>query len=207
MTAASFSPQVAVREPREEARRLLVEGTDLGEQRKAAKAQVQLQIERTFEAAARAWLQHNAARWAARTWDKVMASLEADAFQMLGSRPIASIAARDVTAVVQEWLESNPTLHVRADEFLKPRVVRQRSALPEAELPDFLQRQKAYEGDPATGLALRLLLLTVVRPVALRGAGWKEIDLKEKRWRTAAKRMAVSGDRPRSPARLRTARM
>jgi integrase len=216
------TPLKAARERREEARRLLAEGMDPGEQRKAAKAQVRVEAERTFEAVARAWLQHNTARWAARTKEKVLASLQADVFPTLGARPIASVSARDVAsvvrvveargagemasrllqriravfrfAVVHEWLETNPTLDVRSDELLKPRHVKHRAALPEAELPDFMRRLDAYEGDLATGLALRLLLLTVVRPGELRGARWDEFDFVAQRWRIPAERMKMRAE-------------
>jgi integrase len=207
------------RERRDEARRLLADGLDPGEERKANKAEAQLEADRAFKAVALAWMQHSGARWGERTRGMVLASLTADAFPKLGTRAIGSIRAADVIEVVQaveargagdtaarvlqriravfryavvhQGLTTNPTLDVKADEVLKPRRVTHRAALPESELSTFLAKLDAYDGDPATAGALRLLLLTVVRPGELRGACWSEIDLAAQRWRIPAARMKM----------------
>jgi len=212
----------AARERRDEARKLLASGMDPGAERKADKLLAQLEAERGFKPVALAWLKHNSARWAPDTKARVLASLEADAFPTLGAMPIADIKARHIAAavraieqrgvgetavrvlqrirsvfrfaVVKEWIDTNPTLDVKADELLKPRQVKHRAALPEAELPALLAKLDAYEGDVATGTALRLLLLTVVRPGELRGARWEEIDLDAARWRIPAQRMKMKAE-------------
>ena len=45
-------------------------------------------------------------------------------------------------------------------------------------LPAFLKDLKDYKGYVITKLALKLLVLTFVRPGELRGAQWKEINFK-----------------------------
>lgn len=57
---------------------------DPGEQRKASKAQAAHEAVNTFEAVARDWHQHQAARWDAETARRILASLDADIFPTLG---------------------------------------------------------------------------------------------------------------------------
>jgi integrase len=209
----------AARERREDARRMLAEGTDPSAQRKADKLQSQLEAERAFKQVAMAWLDHQSARWAPITKAAVLASLEADAFPMLGPLPINDIRARHVMemvrkveargvgetaakllqrvravfrfAVRESWIDTNPTLDLLAGEVLKPRQVKHRAALPDSALPAYLAALDGYEGDTATGNALRLLILTAVRPGEVRGAAWNEFDLDAARWRIPAARMKM----------------
>jgi integrase len=53
---------------------------------------------------------------------------------------------------------------------LKTRKVTHRAALTRADLPDFLTRLNAYDGQPTAQLALRLLVLTFLRSSGLCGA-------------------------------------
>lgn len=204
---------------RDAARKLLATGIDPGVQRKADRVQEEPTSRPLFATVAENWLAHQAARWATSTSATIRASLEADAFPTLGGVPIDEIRARDVAAtvkaieargvgetaarvlqriraifrfaVVHELLETNPMGDLRAAELLKPRQVKHRAALPQRVLPDFLAALDAYEGDPTTRLALRLLMLTAVRPGELRGAEWAEIDLDVRRWRIPAERMKM----------------
>lgn len=207
------------RERREAAKQALDRGIDPGAQRKAAKAQAAFEAVNTFEAVTRDWLAHQAGRWEAITLQRTQASLEADIFPELGTRPMASITARDVMqavkkieargasematrvlqrvksafryAVTHERIESNPMLDLVPSEILKPRKVQHRPALAERDLPEFLAKLDAYEGDPHTRHALRLLMLTAVRPGEVRGARWSEFDLSAALWRIRAERMKM----------------
>lgn len=216
------TPLRLARERRDEARALLAAGRDPSAERRAAKDAQQQAQARTFRAVAEAWMQHQAGEWGETTRAMVRATLEANAFPQLGATPVEAIKARDVArvvrdveargageaatrllqriravfrfAVVHDLLESNPVADLRPGELLKPRRVVHRAALPEAELPDFLARLGAYDGELVTALALRLLLLTVVRPGELRGARWAEIDLEARRWRVPAERMKMGAE-------------
>lgn len=66
--------------------------------------------------------------------------------------------------------------------------------MPEAEVRGFLAKLETYEGDPATANALRLLMLTAVRPGELRGARWAEMDLQAAQWRIPAERMKMRAE-------------
>jgi len=210
------------RERRDAARKALEQGEDPAALRKAAKARIKHEAANTFEAVARDWLAHQAGRWEAITLRRTQASLEADVFPAFGDRPMASITARDVMravknieergagematrvlqrikaafryAVTHERIDSNPMLDLVAGEILKPRRVTHRAALAERELPEFMAKLANYQGDPHTLHALRLLMLTAVRPGEVRGARWEEFDLKAGLWRIPAERMKMRAE-------------
>ena len=207
------------RDRRDEARRQIERGDDPGEIKRAAKAQAEHEARNTFEAVARDWLKHQAASWAPVTLERIEAAFKADAFPRIGARPMAQIKPREVAAVVKaieargagemagrvlqriravfryavvhERIEANPMLDLKPAELLKPRQVTHRAALTDKELPAFLAKLDAYQGDPTTLHALRLLMLTAVRPGELRGARWAEIDADAAEWRIPAERMKM----------------
>ena len=74
--------------------------------------------------------------------------------------------------------------------FTAPKVTSY-AALGEKDLPDFFAKVGAYEGEPVTRLALRLLALTFLRTVELRGAEWAEFDTARAEWRIPAERMKM----------------
>ncbi|MBA4263252.1 MAG: integrase [Comamonadaceae bacterium] len=209
----------AARDAATEARKLLTAGDDPGALRKAAKAQTAHENATTLEAVARDWLAHQSGRWASITADRVRASLEGHIFPALGARPLASIRPGEVMAAIKtveasgaadqasrvlqrvkaiyrwavthERIESNPMLDLVPSEILKPRQVVHRAALSDRELPEFLRKLEAYEGDPNTVHALRLLMLTATRPGEVRGARWAEFDLEAALWIIPPERMKM----------------
>ena len=210
------------RERRDDARQLLGKGIDPGVERKASKTRARQEAASTVEALAREWLSHQAGRWAEITLSRIRNSLEADLFTQVGRRPIVSITPRDVITVVQRiekrgageiaarmfqrikaifrfavvhhWLELNPISEMQASDVLRPRKVIHRPALSDRELPEFLAALSAYEGDPHTVGAIRLLMLTAVRPGELRGARWVEVNMAEGKWRIPAERMKMNAE-------------
>lgn len=209
----------AARKAREQAREALDAGNDPGELRKAAKVKATHEAVNTLQAVAEAWMQHQAPRWDPVTAERIRASLAADVFTVLGARPLASIRPGEVMAVVKkieargagdqagrvlqrvkavyrwavthERIESNPMLDLVPSEILKPRAVKHRAALSDRDLPEFLGKLDAYEGDPHTINALRLLMLTATRPGEVRGARWAEFDLDAALWIIPADRMKM----------------
>jgi integrase len=212
----------AARDLANEARKTLQGGHDPSELRKAEKAKVVHETANTLEAVARDWLAHQAARWAAVTLARIRASLEADIFPALGSRPIASIKPGEIMAAVKkveargaadqadrvlkrvkavyrwavthERIESNPMVDLVPSEIFKPRHVTHRAALADSDLPEFLAKLEKYDGDPHTVHALRLLMLTATRPGETRGARWAEFDLDAALWIIPAGRMKMKNE-------------
>lgn len=202
-----------------QARQAIQTGEDPAEQRKAAKAKTAHEAVNTFRAVAQAWMEHQAARWEPITLERIRASLEANVLATLGGRPLASITALEVMnavkaveargageqagrvlqrvkaifrwAVIHGRLESNPMLDLVPAEILKPRQVKHRAALDAKELPTFLGKLDAYDGDPHTVHALRLLMLTATRPGEVRGARWSEVDMDAAVWTIPAERMKM----------------
>ncbi|MBE2263537.1 MAG: integrase arm-type DNA-binding domain-containing protein, partial [Burkholderiaceae bacterium] len=205
-----------------EARKALKAGDDPGELRKTEKAKAMHEAVNTLEAVSCDWLAHQAARWSDETQGRIRASLEADIFPALGARPMASVKPGEIMAAVKaieargapdqagrvlqrvksiyrwavthERIEANPMLDLVPSEILKPREVQNRAALPDRELPEFLAKLDAYEGDPHTVNALRLLMLTAVRPGEGRGARWAEFDLDAALWTIPPERMKMRAE-------------
>ena len=225
-------PAVSLKDARDcqaAAVKVLQGGEDPGELRKATKAKITHEAVNTLEAVAGAWMKHQASRWEAETMERIRASLAADIFKPLGSRPLASIKPGEVMAAVKkieargagdqagrvlqrvkaiyrwavthERIDSNPMLDLVPSEILKPRTVQHRAALPDRELPQFLAKLAAYEGDTHTIQALHFLMLTAARPGEVRGARWAEIDIDAALWVIPADRMKM-GHEHRVPLSL-----
>lgn len=209
----------AARDQASEARKVLTDGGDPGELRKAEKAKAVHESINTLEAVARDWMKHQAARWDVETAGRIRASLEADIFKPLGARPLASIKPGEIMAavkkietrgaadqagrvlqrvkavyrwaVIHERIQTNPMLDLVPSEILQPRQVQHRAAMTDKELPEFLAKLAAYDGDPHTVHALRLLILTATRPGETRGARWAEFDLDAAMWIIPPERMKM----------------
>ena len=189
----------AARELANTARTVFKAGGDSGELRKAEKTKAVHESANTPEAVARDWLIHQAARWDVDIAGRIRATLEANIFKSLGTRPISSIKPGEIMAavkkveargasdqagrvlqrvkaiyrwaVIHERIDTNPMLDLVPSEILKPREVQHRAAMDDNELPVFLPKLAAYEGDPHTLHALSLLILTATRPGETRWHG------------------------------------
>ncbi len=201
----------------DEARRQIKNGEDPSADRKAAKAKAKHEASNSFKAVSLEWSEHQAGKWTSETRQRNMSRLERDLYPVLGARAMASIQPGEVLAVIKQieargagdqagralqsvkaiyrWalvhgrIEANPMLNLVPGEVLKPRQVQHRAALPERDLPEFLERLSAYKGNPHTRHAIQLLMLTAVRPGEVRGARWEEFDLEAGLWIIPAARM------------------
>ncbi|MFB0898045.1 MAG: integrase arm-type DNA-binding domain-containing protein, partial [Polaromonas sp.] len=98
-------PEVGLKAARQlanEARKVLKDGGDPGELRKADKAKTAHEVANTLEAVANDWMTHQASRWDAGTAGRIRASLEADIFKPLGGRALASIKPGELMAAVKK---------------------------------------------------------------------------------------------------------
>lgn len=207
------------RELGNQARQAIQSGDDPAEQRKAAKTKAVHEAVNTFRSVANEWMEHQSARWEQQTRERIHASLETDILKTMGARPLASIKPLEVMnavkaieargageqagrvlqrvkaifrwAVIHGRLDSNPMLDLMPAEILKPREVQHRAALDAKDLPAFLAQLDAYDGDPHTVYALRLLMLTATRPGEVRGARWDEVDMDAAMWTIPAERMKM----------------
>ena len=88
------------REKREAARKLVANGIDPGEIRKAEK-EAKAQPDNTFEIVAREWHEKFSPRWSPVHAETTIKRLERDAFPWIGERPIAEIKAPELLAVLR----------------------------------------------------------------------------------------------------------
>ena len=212
--------EVSLAEAREvalKAKAQLRNDEDPGMIRKLKKREKLLSAENHFEAIALEWWGHQKGHWTSNHADRVLKSLQRDAFPYLGHRAIADIQPPDVLEMIRK-VESRDALDVAsrvlqrcaavfryavqtgraqvnpASELtgvLKTRKVQHRAAITRAELPELLRAVSSYQGHIITRLALQLLIMTFVRPGELRGAQWNEFDLAAKVWRIPGERMKM----------------
>jgi hypothetical protein len=97
------------RERREEARKLLANDVDPGENRKVQKAAKVERAENSFEVIAREWFAKYRDTWAPSHADKIIARLQNDVFPWMGGKPIAEITAPLVLEVLRR-IEGRGTL-------------------------------------------------------------------------------------------------
>ncbi len=220
LLALGSYPDVTLADARErhsQARKVLAAGNDPNEVKKEAKRLTQLKSENTFEAIAREWHKGNLHTWSKKHGEAVLTRLEADIFSPLGNRPVTDISAPellsalraiekrgayDLTQTVAQYCrriftyaiatgraERNPAADLRG--ALKTPVCKHHAHLKADELPEFLEKLEAYDGEPLTKYALKLLVLTFVRTTELRGAKWEEINFDAAEWRIPAERMKM----------------
>src|SRR6516164_6410103 len=97
-------PEVTLVEARDklaEARKLVTDGKDPSEARKAVKRQVTISAENSFEAVGREWIAMKGHAWTPRYARYVVSRLEKDIFPKIGSRPIKDISAPELLSVVR----------------------------------------------------------------------------------------------------------
>ncbi|HDX3182258.1 TPA: integrase arm-type DNA-binding domain-containing protein [Escherichia coli] len=202
-------PEVSLseaREKRDEARKLISDGIDPCEQRRAKKAAPE--AINTFELVARQWHKSNK-KWSETHSEKVLKSLEGHVFPYIGLRDITTLRTPDLlvpvkAAEAKEIYEIAARLQQRITAIMRyaaqsgiisynpavdmagalTTVKRQhRPALALSRISELLEHLDAYKGQPLTRLATKLTLLIFIRSSELRFARWTEIDF-EKAMRT-----------------------
>ncbi|PTQ79821.1 integrase [Nitrosospira multiformis] len=198
------------RELRDEARELLAQGIDPGENRKAQKATKQNRAASSFEVVAREWYSKYASSWSEAHGERIIRRFERDVFPWIGGRPIADIAPSELLSVVRR-VESRGALETahralaNCGQVFRYAVATGRAerdpsgdlrgALPPVKGEHFaavtepkqvgqlLRTLDGYEGTFVVACALRLAPLVFVRPGELRKAEWKDINLDAGEWR------------------------
>lgn len=192
------------RERRNEARKLLNQGSDPSAVRQSEKRRAQQAANNTFKAVALEWIEVKAHEWTKLQHDKELARLENHAFPWIGRMPIAEVGVAEVRPLLSRLakrgaLDQAHRLRQQLSRVFRFAVATERASRdPAHDLRDVLpaRRQKnfatitdpekvgellraidGFEGTFTVGCALRLSPLVFVRPGELRGAEWDEIDL------------------------------
>ncbi|MDA1305579.1 MAG: integrase arm-type DNA-binding domain-containing protein [Nitrospirae bacterium] len=197
------------RERRDEARKLLANGIDPSENRKAKKAASVERGANSFEVVAREWFAKYSAHWSANHANRIISRLERDIFPWIGGKPIADLTPPQLLETIRR-IEERGALESahramsncgqvfryavatgRADRdissdlrgALSPVNGKHFSSVTEPEkVPELLRALDGYEGTLTVRCALRLAPLVFVRPGELRHAQWADIDLDKAEW-------------------------
>jgi integrase len=222
---ASFGvyPEVSLADARKAclaARQLLNAGKDPSEQKKEAKRVRTLEAVSSFEAVAREWFDSQKGGWTEVYADKVINSLEVDAFPKIGSKPIEdieaphmleilrAIEARGVRETAKRVMQRsravfhygimtgrcsrNPAADIDVETVLKKGAgVKHMARVKPIEIPQLMRDIAEYPGDVVTRLALRFMALTFARTKEMINAEWTELDEKAAEWRIPAERMKM----------------
>jgi len=206
------------RQLRDEARKLVKQGINPSHQRKQDKIVKMYQRATTFESVASEWYADKSPAWSTGYAWHVNTILKKDIHPRIGKLPIKDIRTPAIHELLRK-IEARqaPTRALlarqiigsifklaikthRADfNIVEPlkgdiarRVVEHRKHLKGDDLPDFLRKLEDYTGHVTTAIALKLLLLTAVRPGEMCGAIWNEFNIDRSEWRIPAVRMKMN---------------
>lgn len=206
------------RQRREDARKLLANGVDPGEVRKAQKAATVAETENSFEVVAREWHTKFSGSWSPSHAETTLRRMELDAFPVLGAKPVGEIKATELLAMLRRIesrgaLETAHRVRTICGQVFRYAVATGRAerdpaadlkgALPPykkghlaaitdpKEVIPLLRAIDGYQGSFVVKSALQLAPLFFVRPGELRQAEWSEIDFEEAEWNIPAERMKM----------------
>jgi len=205
------------RTERDKARALVKQGIHPAHHRQAERLATHAENANTFEAVAREWIAKKKSGWTAYYLRQVERFMEADVFPKIGKLPIRSVTAahlleivkliegrgaETVAVLVRQWASAifrYAVATLRADSdpaaALKGAIhrpkVEHHKPMTRDQIGDFVKALDGYAGYRTTVIALRLMLLTFVRTVELRGAEWSEFDLDRAEWRIPSERMKM----------------
>jgi integrase len=206
------------RDARDAAKRLLNDGIDPAQHRRAENMKRAATYTNTFDAIASELLEKKRRERKADRTIKKFEWFMSLARPGIGSRPIADLSAPEILAVLrpieaggrQETAkklrgaigqvfrfavatgraQGDPTNALRG--ALSAPVVNHRAAIIEPKaFGGLLRAIESYEGAPETPAALELLALTFVRPGELRAAEWAEFELATRVWEIPAAKMKM----------------
>lgn len=175
--AIGVYPEISLsdaRDKRDEARKLLKEGTDPGSAKKESKLAAKVATANSFEPIAREWLEHMKHKWSDGHYTYTLRRFEAYVFAEIGHAPISELNAPTLLAMAKKIeakgtietthkvmntcgqvfryaiasgrCERNPITDLRGAIKARP-APRHMNALSEKDLPDLLRKMGAYATD------------------------------------------------------------
>jgi integrase len=198
------------RDRREDARKLLANGVNPSENRKAQKIARADGMANSFEVVAREWFAKHSPTWAANHSRTILSRMERDIFPWIGAHPMVDVTAPDILAVVRRVesrgaMESAHRILSICGQVCRYAIATGRATRnPAADLrgaltpvkgehlaattdpkrvAEILRAMDGYEGTLTVRCALRLAPMLFVRPGELRKAEWADFDLDGAEWR------------------------
>jgi integrase len=202
---------------RERCRALVKQGIHPSQSQRTEKLRRSLQAGNTFKSVAETWIAENESHWSPNYLRQIVQRFAADVYPRIGALPIKDITPAHVKDVlkrvekrgspsiaklIRTWtggvfryaagellIESDPTWPLR--NAIKAPKTQHIAHLTAKEIPAFLQAVERVQAEHVTMIATKLLWLTLVRTVELRGAQWEEFDLEAGLWTVPAARMKM----------------
>jgi len=221
LLALGVYPDVSLAEARkrhQQAREILAKGIDPGEAQKVEKLTRHLAAVDTFEALAREWHSVKMCTLSEGHQKRTLTAMENNLFPSLGRRPIGSITAPELLAVLR-IIESRGAVETAhrtkqiAGQIFRYGVATGRAGRdPSADLKGALMNPKkkhlaaittppevgkllvainGFQGTLVVRTALRLSPLLFQRPGEIRAMEWTEIDWEAKRWEIPEDKMKM----------------
>ena len=214
-------PEVGLKDARarkDEARKLLSNGVDPGEARKAAKSARAASLANSFEAVSIEWLARQKPKWSDSYYTKVNARLKQNVWPWIGRAPVADLRASAVLEVLRKIEDRNahdmagrvretigqvmryavatgraeydPTPSLKG--ALTAHVTRHMASVTDpVRVGEILRAFEAFNGTHTVKTALLLSPLLFARPGELRNMRWADLDLKAGLWMLPAARMKM----------------
>ncbi len=209
---------IDARNRRETARKLLANGVDPADAKKAHKAARLDREANSFEVVAREWFVKFSSTWTDSHGDRIIRRLERDVFPWIGGRAIADVKAPELLECLRriEKRGALETAHralqnsgqvfrygvatgrterdISSDlrGALPPVKPNHHAALTEPKkIGELLRAIDSYAGSLVTKCAMQLAPLVFLRPGELRNAEWVEIDLDKGEWNIPAEKMKM----------------
>jgi len=201
------------------ARNLVREGTDPVEHRRAESTARKRAAEGAFQLVAKQWLAFKRKEWADETYRKAEFVVREYLSPALRNKPISTLATPEVKPVLEGIAAHAPNLATKARQYVGGIVtyaiqhglredgvpLALRGVIPRhrkghipaitkpAEITPLVQAIDTYKS-PITRAALKLTMLTGLRPGVIAAAPWGEIDLDRAEWHVPAGRMKMQHD-------------
>lgn len=205
-----------------EAHKLVAQGIDPNHHKKEKQRKHWQERELKFSDVANEWLEKRKAEIKPETYHGIVKRLEKDVLPEIGHIPMVDLNAQDILQMLKRVenrgavdmvkrlrqhcsqilrygvaigkAERDFTVDIR--DALATRKTKHQPALEPHEIPEFLHALERNEARlyPQTRLAVEMLMLTLVRPIELASAEWKDIDFESKRWLIPAEKMKMGYD-------------
>jgi integrase len=207
------------RDKRDDARKMLGNGTDPNAVKQIAKRSSDLATKDSFGTIAREWFAKHSTNWAPSHSEKILFRLEKDILPWLGNRPIREITAAELLTILQRVenrgaLDTAHREHQYCGSIFRYAIATNRAernpsadlrgALPPSNkknhyatitdpkaIGGLLRAMNNYNGHFITKCALQLAPLLFVRPGELRKAEWLEFSFEEAVWRITPAKMKM----------------